>query len=158
VLNIRPATVADAQQILDFIIELAVYEKARQEVVTDVAELGRTLFGPDPKAHCLLCEINGRAVGYAVYFYNYSTWLGRNGIYLEDVYVTPAFRRRGAGKALLKYIAQIAVAENCGRFEWSVLDWNTPAIEFYEAQGARPQSEWTIYRLTGAALKKFAEA
>jgi len=155
-LNIRPAIAADAQSILDFIIELAVYEKARHEVVTSVGELRETLFGPEAKARALLCEIDGRAVGYAVYFYNYSTWLGRNGIYLEDVYVTPAFRRRGAGKALLKYIAQKAVAENCGRFEWSVLDWNTPAIEFYEAQGARPQSEWTIYRLTGAALKKFA--
>lgn len=157
-LTIRPATVADAQQILDFIIELAVYEKARHEVVTSVEELRQTLFGPEARARALLCEIDGKAVGYAVYFYNFSTWLGRNGIYLEDVYVTPAWRRRGAGKALLKYIAQAAVAENCGRFEWSVLDWNTPAIEFYEAQGARPQSEWTIYRLTGAALKKFAEA
>lgn len=156
-LNIRPATAADAHSILDFIIELAIYEKARHEVVTSVDELRATLFGPDATARALLCEIDGKAVGYAVYFHNYSTWLGRNGIYLEDVYVTPAFRRRGAGKALLKYIARIAVAENCGRFEWSVLDWNTPAIEFYEAQGARPQSEWTIYRLTGEALKKFAE-
>lgn len=155
-LTVRSATLADAQLIFDLIVELAVYEKARHEVVTNVDELSRTLFGPDAKAHCLLCEIDGEAVGYAVYFYNYSTWLGRNGIWLEDVYVTPAHRGKGAGKALLKHVAKIAVEENCGRFEWSVLDWNTPAIEFYESLGARPQSEWTIYRLTGAALQTFA--
>ena len=154
--SIRRATIADAQQIMDFIVELAVYEKARAEVTTSVEEISRTLFGPDAKAHCLLCSIGGKPVGYAVYFYNYSTWLGKNGIYLEDVYVTPAARGKGAGKALLKHIARIAVAENCGRFEWSVLDWNTPAIEFYEALGARPRSEWTIYRLTGSALQDLA--
>jgi GNAT superfamily N-acetyltransferase len=97
-------------------------------------------------------------VGYAVYFYNYSTWLGKNGIYLEDVYVSPAYRGSGAGKALLRHIARIAIDENCGRFEWSVLDWNKPAIQFYEALGARPQSEWTIYRLTGSALEALAES
>lgn len=155
-LTVRSATLADAQLIFDLIVELAVYEKARHEVVTNVDELSRTLFGPDAKAHCLLCEIAGDVAGYAVYFYNYSTWLGRNGIWLEDVYVTPKHRGKGAGKALLKHVAKIALDENCGRFEWSVLDWNTPAIEFYESVGARPQSEWTIYRLTGQALKTFA--
>jgi len=155
--TIRVATVADAQLVMDFIIELAVYEKARHEVVTSAEELARTLLGPQAKAHCLVCELDGRPVGYAVYFYNYSTWLGRNGIWLEDVYVTPAYRGRGAGKALLRHVAQIAVAENCGRFEWSVLDWNTPAIEFYGSLGATPLDEWTIHRVTGEALRKLAE-
>ena len=155
-IEIRRATAADAQLIFDFIVELAVYEKARHEVVTSVAEITRTLFSPDAKAHALLCNVDGRPAGYAVYFYNYSTWLGRNGIWLEDIYVTPACRGRGAGKALLKHVAGIAVKENCGRFEWSVLDWNTPAIEFYESLGAKPLDEWTIYRVTGDALRKLA--
>jgi GNAT superfamily N-acetyltransferase len=155
--TIRVATVADAQLVMDFIIELAVYEKARHEVVTSPEELARTLLGPQAKAHCLVCELDGRPIGYAVYFYNYSTWLGRNGIWLEDLYVTPAFRGRGAGKALLRHVAQIAVTENCGRVEWSVLDWNTPAIEFYGSMGATPLDEWTIHRVTGVALQKLAE-
>lgn len=155
-IEIRPATAADAQLILDFIIELAVYERAKHSVVTSVDEISVTLFGLDAKAYALICTVDGVPAGYAVYFYNYSTWLGRNGIWLEDVYVTPACRGRGAGKALLKHVANIAVRENCGRFEWSVLDWNTPAIEFYEALGAQPLDEWTIYRLTGAALRQLA--
>lgn len=156
-IQICPATIEDARLILDFITELAVYEKAPQEVVASAAQIRASLFGPDAKAKCLICNIDETPVGYAVYFYNYSTWLGKNGIYLEDVYVSPAYRGKGAGKALLRHIAKIAIAENCGRFEWSVLDWNTPAIEFYEALGARPQSEWTVYRLTGNALKALAE-
>lgn len=155
--SIRCATLADARLILDFIMELAVYEKAPEQVVATLADVEHSLFGADAKARALVCELDGKPVGYAVYFYNYSTWLGRNGIYLEDVYVTPAARGRGCGKALLKHIARIAVSENCGRFEWSVLDWNTPAIEFYEALGARPQSEWIIYRLTGDSLRKLAQ-
>lgn len=156
--SIRPATVADAQLILDLIMELAVYEKAPEQVVATLDDVERTLFSSTAKAHALVCELDGKPVGYAVYFYNYSTWLGRNGIYLEDVYVTPVARGHGCGKALLKHIAQIAVRDNCGRFEWSVLDWNTPAIEFYEALGAKPQSEWIIYRLTGDKLRKLAES
>lgn len=156
-ISVRAAELADAGLILDFIIELAVYEKARQEVVTSVTEIESSLFGPHAKAKALLCMHDGIAVGYAVYFYNYSTWLGKNGIYLEDVYVTPAARGKGCGKALLKHIARIAVEEKCGRFEWSVLDWNKPAIDFYEALGARPQSEWSIYRLTGDALMKLSK-
>jgi GNAT superfamily N-acetyltransferase len=156
--SIRPATVADAQLILDLIMELAVYEKALEQVVATLADVERTLFSSEARARALVCELDGKPVGYAVYFYNYSTWLGRNGIYLEDVYVTPAARGQGCGKALLKHIAQIAVRENCGRFEWSVLDWNTPAIEFYEALGAKPQSEWIIYRLTGDKLRTLAES
>lgn len=157
-INIRAAEKADAGLIFDFITELAVYEKARHEVVTSIAEIETTLFGADARAKALVCYLGGEPAGYAVYFYNYSTWLGKNGIYLEDVYVSPAARGKGCGKALLKHIAQIAVSENCGRFEWSVLDWNTPAIEFYEALGARPQSEWTIYRMTGEALARLASS
>jgi GNAT superfamily N-acetyltransferase len=155
-IDIRAAVAADAQLIFDFIVELAAYEKAKHEVVTSVAEIAVTLFGVDAKARALVCSVDGKPAGYAVYFYNYSTWLGRNGIWLEDVYVTPTCRGRGAGKALLKHIAGIAVKENCGRFEWSVLDWNKPSIDFYEALGARPLDEWTIYRVTGNALKKLA--
>lgn len=157
-IRIRTATAADVQLIFDFIVELAVYEKAAHEVVASIPQIRESLFGHDAKAHALICFMDDKPAGYAVYFYNYSTWLGKNGIYLEDVYVSPAHRGRGAGKALLRHIAKIAVEQNCGRFEWSVLDWNTPAIEFYEALGARPQSEWTIYRLTGDALKALAES
>jgi GNAT superfamily N-acetyltransferase len=153
-LRIREATAEDARLILDFIIELAVYEKARQEVVTDEQGIRDSLFCDNPKAFALICELNNKPVGYAVYFFNYSTWLGKYGIYLEDVYVTPEYRGRGCGKALLKHVAGIALEKDCGRFEWSVLDWNTPSIEFYEALGAKPQSEWIIYRTTGEALKK----
>lgn len=155
-IQIRSAELSDARLILDFIMELAVYEKAPEQVIATQADIEHSLFGPEAKARALVCELDGQPVGYAVYFYNYSTWLGRNGIYLEDVYVTPGARGRGCGKALLQHIAAIAVREGCGRFEWSVLDWNQPAIEFYEALGARPQSEWIIYRLTGAALQSFA--
>lgn len=156
-LQIRDATAADAALILRFIRELAIYEKAESSVQTDEAGIRESLFGEGAKARALVCEADGQAIGYAVYFYNYSTWLGRNGIYLEDLYVSPAQRGTGAGKALLKHIARIAVAEGCGRFEWSVLDWNEPAIKFYEAAGAKPQSEWTVYRLEGEALEHFAE-
>jgi GNAT superfamily N-acetyltransferase len=155
-ISIRPATAADAQLVFDFIVELAVYEKAQHEVKTSVAEITETLFGAQAKARALICSIDGKPVGYAVYFYTYSTWLGKNGIWLEDVYVSPAARGKGAGKALLKHVAQIAVKENCGRFEWSVLDWNTPSIEFYRSLGAKCMEEWDIYRVTGEALNKLA--
>lgn len=157
VLNIRAATVADAGLILRFIRELAIYEKAEHAVQTDEIGIAESLFGADASARALICEADGEAIGYAVYFYNYSTWLGRKGIYLEDLYISPEKRGGGAGKALLKYIARQAVAEGCGRFEWSVLDWNTPAIDFYKAAGAVAQDEWTVYRLQGDALQKFAK-
>ena len=155
-LNIRPATPDDAELILRFITDLAIYEKAEHEVKTDAAGIRDSLFGEGSTAHGLICENDGQPIGYAVYFFNYSTWLGKHGLYLEDLYVSPEARGLGAGKALLRHLAQLAVARGCGRFEWSVLDWNTPAIEFYESFGARPQSEWTIYRLTGQALLDFA--
>ena len=157
-LQIRDATAADAALILRFVRELAIYEKAESSVQTDEAGIEASLFGEGAKARALICEAGGQPIGFAVYFYNYSTWLGRNGIYLEDLYVSPENRGSGAGKALLQYIARLAVSEGCGRFEWSVLDWNAPAIGFYESVGAKPQSEWTVYRLEGEALKAFAQA
>ncbi|UYK76588.1 GNAT family N-acetyltransferase [Xanthomonas sacchari] len=155
-LRIRPAVADDAALILRLVRDLARYERAEDAVQTDEAGLRATLFGADARAQALICEADGQPIGYAVYFYNYSTWLGRNGLYLEDLYVDPAHRGVGAGKALLQHLARQAVAEGCGRFEWSVLDWNQPAIDFYEAVGARAQDEWTVYRLQGEALARFA--
>lgn len=156
-LHIRPATAADAALILRFITELAIYEKAEHEVQTDVAGIETSLFSPQSSAQALVCEHDGTPIGYAVYFFNYSTWLGKNGLYLEDLYITPEKRGIGAGKALLKHLAQKAVSLGCGRFEWAVLDWNQPAIDFYQSFGAKPQDEWTTYRLTGQALLDFAQ-
>lgn len=155
-MNIRTATAEDAEVILALIIELAIYEKAEYEVVTTVDEIRESIFGHNSKTSALIAEVDDKPVAYAVYFYNYSTWLGKNGIYLEDIYVSPEYRQQGIGKALLKSVVQIAVSQNCGRVEWSVLDWNTPAIEFYESLGAKPQDEWTVYRLSGDELKRFA--
>ena len=155
-LTIRPATADDAELILRFITELAIYEKAEHEVKTDAAGIRDSLFAERATAHGLICEHQGRPIGYAVYFFNYSTWLGKHGLYLEDLYVSPEARGLGAGKALLRHLAQLAVARDCGRFEWSVLDWNTPAIDFYDRLGALPQSEWIRYRMTGEALQQLA--
>lgn len=155
--TIRQARPADAQTIYDMIYELAVYEKAPEEVVTTPDEIRETLFGAESKTEALICEVNGAAVGYAVFFTSYSTWLGRNGIYLEDLYISPNARGNGAGKTLIRHIAQLAVQRRCGRLEWSVLDWNQPAIDFYKSIGAEPQSEWVRYRLAGDALVEFAE-
>lgn len=155
-LHIRPASVDDAALILRFITDLAIYENAEHEVKTDVAGIRASLFGDGSTTHGLICEQDGVAIGFAVYFFSYSTWLGKHGIYLEDLYVSPEHRKLGAGKALLRHLAQLAVAKGCGRMEWAVLDWNTPAIEFYEAFGAQPKDDWIVYRLTGQALQDFA--
>ena len=155
-INIRPATQDDTALVFHFVRELAIYEKALHEVATDEAGLREALFGEQPLAHALICEVDGSSAGFAVYFYNFSTWLGKYGLFLEDLYVSPEYRGHGAGKALLKYLARQAVAEGCGRFEWNVLDWNEPAIRFYEAFGAEPMSEWVGYRLSGDALSNFA--
>ena len=155
-IHIRPGTPDDAALILHFVRELAIYEKALDEVTTDEDMLREALFGGQPRAYSLICEIDGKAAGFAIYFYNFSTWLGKYGIFLEDLYISPEHRGHGAGKALLKHLAQLAVSEGCGRFEWNVLDWNTPSIEFYESFGAVPMSEWVGYRLSGAALELFA--
>lgn len=154
--TIRPATIDDAALILRFITELAIYEKAEHEVHANEADIRESLFGSDSNALALICMEGDEAIGYAVYFYNYSTWLGKRGLYLEDLYITPARRGVGAGKTLLRHLARTAVEQNCGRFEWSVLDWNTPAIEFYQSIGAQPQNEWIGYRLDGERLIAFA--
>jgi ribosomal protein S18 acetylase RimI-like enzyme len=156
-IHIRPATIADAPLILRFITELAVYEKAEHEVVAGVKDIEKSLFCAGAPAKALICEMNGEPVGFCVYFFSYSTWLGKQGLYLEDLYVSPASRGSGAGKQMLRHLAQIACETGCGRFEWSVLDWNEPAIGFYKSIGANPQSEWVRYRLAGDALKAFAE-
>ena len=155
-LTIRPATPADTDLILHFVRELAVYEKAEHEVLATPAHVLHTLFCDDPKVFGLICLDGATPVGFAVYFFNYSTWQGRHGLYLEDLYVSPEHRGRGAGKALLRHLAQLAVARDCGRFEWSVLDWNTPSIAFYDSLGAKPQAEWIRYRMTGQALLDLA--
>ncbi|KKO45237.1 GCN5 family acetyltransferase [Arsukibacterium ikkense] len=155
-LTVRPASPDDAATILQFITELAIFEKAEHEVLTSEALIQQTLFNSDAKAHALICEQAGQPIGFAVYFYNYSTWLGKYGLYLEDLYITPPARRSGAGKALFKALAKIATANNCGRFEWSVLDWNTPAIKFYQALGASAKTEWVGYRLTEPQIQALA--
>jgi GNAT superfamily N-acetyltransferase len=155
-IDIRPAQVDDAALILRFIRELAVYERAEQEVVATEADIRATLFAGGGPAQALICSVDGEPAGFAVFFFNYSTWQGRKGLYLEDLYVTPAHRHAGAGKALLRHLARIAVAQGCGRFEWSVLDWNEPALRFYRSIGAWPMDEWVRYRLAGPALADFA--
>lgn len=157
-ITIRQARASDAEAIYDMIVELAIYEKAPEEVVTNPDEIRATLFGESSKTEALICEIEGKTVGYAVFFTSYSTWLGRNGIFMEDLYISPESRNCGAGKALLKHIAQLAVERKCGRLEWVVLDWNQPAIDFYLSIGAQPQSEWIRYRMHGDALLKFAQS
>lgn len=153
---IRDAQARDAALIHAFIVELAVYEKAEHEVIASAADIERSLFEPGTPARGLICEIDGQPVGYAVYFFNYSTWQGRKGLYLEDLYVSPKHRGSGAGKLLLRHLARLAFDSGCGRFEWSVLDWNEPAIQFYQSLGAKPQSEWVRYRMAGDTLKHFA--
>ncbi|WP_313623090.1 GNAT family N-acetyltransferase [Achromobacter sp.] len=156
-IEIRPAIPSDAAQIHAFITELAVYERAAHEVIASADDVQRTLFAEGAPARALMCLVDGKAIGYAVYFYSYSTWLGKNGIYLEDLYVTPEHRGIGAGRDLLRRLAQEAVENGCGRLEWSVLDWNQPAIDFYQSIGALPQDEWVRYRMAGDALRNFAE-
>jgi GNAT superfamily N-acetyltransferase len=155
-LTIRPAVRADAAQILAYITELADYERARHQVVATLADIEHSLFDDGSTVHSLICERDGQAIGFAVYFYSYSTWQGRNGIYLEDLYITPEQRGGGAGRDVLRHIAREAVAKGCGRFEWSVLDWNEPAIGFYQSLGAEPHAEWVRYRLEGDRLLQFA--
>ncbi|MGO2076275.1 MAG: GNAT family N-acetyltransferase [Pseudoalteromonas sp.] len=151
-LTIRDACPSDAATILHFITELAIYEKQPDAVKTNEQAILKTLFSEGATAHSLLCLEGDKPVGFAVYCYNYSTWLGKNGLYLEDLYVSPDSRGKGAGKAIMTHLAQQAIAKDCGRFEWVVLDWNQTAIDFYNSMGAEPQDEWIIYRLTGQAL------
>ncbi|MGK6314847.1 N-acetyltransferase family protein [Neorhizobium sp. DT-125] len=157
-LTIREAIRDDAATLLGFIRELAIYEKAEHEVAATVETIEASIFGRNSVTQALICERDGEPVGMAIWFFSYSTWQAKNGLYLEDLYVTPTARGLGAGKAMLKRLAEIALENGCGRFEWSVLDWNEPAIHVYEAIGAEPMSEWIRYRLSGEALKNFAES
>src|SRR5579863_1058302 len=152
--SIRSATPADVPQILAFVHALALYERAPEAVIATEADLLRDGFGPNPFYFCLIAEHDGQPAGFAFYFFDYSTWLGRPGIYLEDLFVHPEFRGLGIGKALLKKVAAIAVEKNCARLKWSVLDWNTPAIDFYRAMGAEMMDEWRNVRVTGEALER----
>ena len=154
--TIRKATAADVPQILAFIRALAVYERAPDAVTATEEGLLRDGFGPHPIYHCLIADHSGRPAGFALYFFNYSTWKGQPGIYLEDLFVEPEFRGLGIGKALLQQVAAIAVQKGCPRLQWEVLDWNTPAIDFYRAMGADFLDEWRNVRISGAPLHRLA--
>ena len=151
-MTIRPAGPTDVPLILAFIRELGAYEKLAHEVVATEESLERTLFGPQPAAEVVIAEHDCAPAGFALFFHNYSTFLGSPGIYLEDLYVRPSVRSRGVGRALLAHLARLAVSRGCGRLEWAVLDWNERAIGFYRRLGARAMDDWTTYRLTGDAL------
>jgi GNAT superfamily N-acetyltransferase len=156
-IRIRPGVEEDIPAILALIQALAEYEKARPgDVPVDAAALRESLFGARPAAETLLAEVDGETIGLALFFHNFSTWQGRRGLYLEDLFVRPAMRGRGIGKALLRELARIAVERGCARMEWAVLDWNTPSIDFYRSLGAVPMEEWTIFRLTAPAIARLA--
>jgi GNAT superfamily N-acetyltransferase len=157
-LTIRFATEADVPLITRFIRELSEYERLGHEVVATDEKVRETVFGPRAYAEVLIAEADGDPVGFALFFHNYSTFLARPGIYLEDLYVRPELRGKGYGKALLAKLAAIARERNCGRFEWAVLNWNEPAIQFYRSLGALPMNHWTVYRVTGEELDKLADA
>ena len=156
-LTLALATEGDVPQILSFIKDLAEYERLAHAVVATEEGLRQSLFGERPYAECLIARWDGEPAGFALFFHNFSTFLGRPGLYLEDLFVKPAVRSKGVGRALLKRLAQIAIDRRCGRLEWSVLDWNEPAIRFYESIGAQPLEEWTIFRLQGDALSDLAK-
>jgi GNAT superfamily N-acetyltransferase len=156
--TIRSATAADVAQILAFIRALAAFERAPDAVVATEEGLLRDGFGPNPYYSCLIADHNGKPAGFALFFYNYSTWMGRPGIYLEELFVLPEFRGLGIGKALLQRVAAVAVEKGCERLQWEVLDWNTPAIDFYSAMGAEFLDEWRNVRLDGEAIRRLAES
>ncbi|MDQ1696334.1 MAG: hypothetical protein QOJ03_1687 [Frankiaceae bacterium] len=156
---IRPATVDDVPVVMSLVRELATYEREPDAVVATKSHLHASLFGDHPKVFCLVAEDEHmQVVGFAIWFYSFSTWLGTHGLYLEDLFVRPQARRGGHGRALLSELARIAVADGCGRVEWAVLDWNEPAQGFYRSLGAAPQEEWTTWRLTGDALRNLGGA
>jgi GNAT superfamily N-acetyltransferase len=156
--DIRPATRADVPLLLQLIGELADYEHLRDEVVLDAALLERHLFGERPAAEAVIAQTGGEAAGYALFFPTFSTFLGRPGIWLEDLFVRPALRGAGIGRALLTHVAQLAVARGCGRMEWSALDWNEPALGFYRGLGAKRMPEWQLHRLEGMSLAAVARS
>ena len=157
-ITLRLATEQDVPTILVFINGLADYEKLADQVVATEQQLRATLFGDKPYAEVVLAEYGQQAAGFALFFHNYSTFLAKPGIYLEDLFVLPEYRGKGIGKVLLSYLAKLAVKRDCGRLEWSVLDWNQPAIDFYQAQGATMMHDWRINRVTGDALKALAKS
>jgi GNAT superfamily N-acetyltransferase len=154
--QIRDATPSDIDQIYDYIHALAEYEKAPDEAVLSKSDLSQSLFGQSPQVYCLLSVQDEQVTGIAIWHLNYSTWLGKHGIYLEDLFVDPKFRGQGHGKALLVRLAQICVERGYPRFSWWVLDWNKPSIDFYESLGAKAMDEWTVFRVSGDALTKLA--
>lgn len=156
-MKIRPARREEATVILELIKDLAEYEKAPDEVLALPEDILKTIFADDPKVFCDLVEVDGEVAGMAIWFLNYSTWQGKHGIYLEDLFIRPEFRGKGYGKALLEHLAQICIERGYGRFQWWVLDWNSPAIEFYRSIGAEAMSEWTVYRVSGDALEKLGK-
>ena len=155
-LSIRRAEPADAALVYELVCALADYEKLRHEVDATPEEISKALFAPEPRLYCDLAEWNGEAAGFAVWFLNFSTFRGRHGIYLEDVFVKPDFRGRGIGKALMRHLARTCVDNGYARFEWAVLDWNAPSIAFYQSIGAEIKGEWKVCRMSGPALAKFA--
>ena len=156
--SIRPTSEADTATILDLIRDLADYEKLANEVTATAEDLRASLFGIRPDAEVVIAECDGDVAGYALFFHNYSTFHGKRGLYLEDLFVRSAFRGLGIGKRLLSHLATLAVQRGCARLEWSVLDWNESAIRFYRSLGAEPMTGWTVFRMTGAALARLARA
>jgi GNAT superfamily N-acetyltransferase len=152
-LIIRPAKIQDVGEVLHLIQDLATYEKAPEQVEASEEDLLNTIFASDPRVFCDLVEVDGQIAGMAIWFLNYSTWQAKHGIYLEDLFIKPEYRGRGYGKALLKHLAKICDEKGYGRLQWWVLDWNSPAIEFYKSLGAEAMDEWTVYRTSGKALK-----
>jgi GNAT superfamily N-acetyltransferase len=157
-ISIEPATPNDVPTIRTLIRELAEFERLEHEAKATDELLHEALFGPQPAAEVVIARVDGEVAGFALFFHNFSTFVGKRGLYLEDLYVRPHFRRIGCGAALLKHLAKIARDRDCGRFEWSVLDWNRRAIDFYESLGAVAMKEWTVYRVTGEALEKLANS
>ena len=157
-LDISPAKSTDVALILSLINELAEYEKLRHESVATEALIHRALFGPQPRAEAVIARYGGEPAGFALFFHNFSTFLGKPGLYLEDLFVRPAYRGRAIGKSLLSYLAALALERDCGRFQWQVLDWNQPSRDFYEALGAKADAAWITYRMTGDALQRLAQA
>lgn len=153
-LDIRPATPDDAEVIYNFIVELATYEKEPDAVETTPNVIARQMAETPPPFECLLADFEGQSLGFALFFHNYSTWRGKKGLYIEDIYVSPAHRGKGIGKALFFALKRIAVERDCGRMEWAVLNWNTPAIEFYRSHGATALDDWTIFRLRSEELQQ----
>jgi len=153
---LRFAARQDTALVLAFVRELAAYEKLAHEVMTDEATLADALFGAHPGAEVVIAQVDGHAAGFALFFHNFSTFLGRRGLYLEDLYVRPQFRGLGLGRVLMAFLARLAIERGCGRFEWWVLDWNEPALRFYREIGAVPMDEWTVQRVTGPALEALA--